>query len=93
MNAMKRLMMLLLIGSSVLCLTRCATPSERIVTREVKPPTILLEPCKRPNVRSIETNGDLAKLASELMFSLDVCAAQIEALRVFYQVEDSADTP
>lgn len=54
----------------------------------------LLSPCEKPVARPLETNKDLAKLASELMFSLDVCAAQIEALRVFYQVDSqTSDSP
>lgn len=55
----------------------------------MKPPTVLLEPCKKPVIGSLETNKDLARLASELAFSLDVCASQIEALRVFYELEQT----
>lgn len=47
---------------------------------------VLLEPCKKPTVDKLETNRDLARLASELAYSLDVCAAQIEALRVYFDV-------
>lgn len=54
--------------------------------QEIKPPMVLLEPCKKPTVDTLETNRDLARLASELAYSLDVCAAQIEALRVYFDV-------
>lgn len=88
-SATKRLTMLILIGFNALSLTNCARPSERIVTvtQEVMPPQSLLESCEKPRVDSLETNRDLARLASELAYSLDVCSARIEALRVFYKLD------
>lgn len=44
----------------------------------------MLEPCDRPSIDRLDTNGDLARLASELAYSLDVCAAKVEALRVYF---------
>ena len=85
-NALTRLILPILIGSSALSLTRCATHSPTIVTREIRPPSVLLEPCRKPEAGRLETNRDLARLASELAYSLDVCAAQIEALRVYFDV-------
>lgn len=35
----------------------------------------------------LETNRDLARLASELAFRLDVCASQIDALRVYFGLD------
>lgn len=59
------------------------------MTREVRPPTTLLIPCDRPNIGKIETNKDLARLTSELALSLDVCAARIDALRVFFEIDQA----
>lgn len=60
----------------------------------MKPPSVLLEPCKKPEMGKLETNKDLARLASELAFRLDVCASQIEALRVFYEMDQAtSDNP
>lgn len=61
----------------------------RTVTQEVRPPDTLLAHCERPHV-VLETNADLARLASELAFRLDVCASQIDALRVFFGLEFAA---
>lgn len=46
----------------------------------------ILEPCDRPRIDRLDTNGDLARLASELAYSLDVCAARVEALRIYYGI-------
>lgn len=51
----------------------------------------MLEPCDRPRIDRLDTNGDLARLASELAYSLDVCAAQIEALRTYFDI--TSDNP
>lgn len=37
----------------------------------------------------LETNGDLARYASELLYALDVCAARIDALRAYYDAPDN----
>jgi hypothetical protein len=39
----------------------------------------------------LETNRDLARLASELLYAFDVCASQIDALRVYFGVSDAQD--
>lgn len=62
----------------------------RTVTQEIRPPDALLAHCERPRV-VLETNADLARLASELAFRLDVCASQIDALRVYFGL-DLADS-
>jgi len=71
----------------------CATPSPTIVTvtETANPPKALLEPCKRPEKMPLETNRDLARLASELLYAFDVCASQIDALRVYFGVSDAQD--
>lgn len=61
----------------------------RTVTQEVRPPDALLAHCEHPRV-VLETNADLARLASELAFRLDVCASQIDALRVFFGLDLAA---
>lgn len=58
----------------------------RTVTQEFRPPDALLAHCERPRV-ILETNADLARLASELAFRLDVCASQIDALRVYFGLD------
>lgn len=83
-RALSGLAIHLLIGFSALFQTACATRSTRIETVESIPPMQMLEPCDRPRIERLDTNGDLARLASELAYSLDVCAAKIEALRVYF---------
>ena len=67
----------------------CATPSPTIVrvTEQTPPPSAFLTPCEKPSGMPLETNRDLARLANELSFRLDVCAAQIAALRVYYGLD------
>ena len=45
---------------------------------------MLLEPCAIPNPQRMETNGDLARYASELMLALEACAAKLDSVRAFY---------
>lgn len=43
-----------------------------------------MEPCQKPSPSQMETNGDLAKYASDLLFALDKCIARVEALRAYF---------
>lgn len=90
-RALSRLAIHLLIGFTALFPTACATRSARIETVEAIPPMQMLEPCDRPRIDRLDTNGDLARLASELAYSLDVCAAKIEALRTYFDI--TSDNP
>ena len=41
-------------------------------------------PCERPKASEIRTNQDLAHFASAALLAWERCAAQIDALRLFY---------
>ena len=41
-------------------------------------------PCERPQTHELRTNQDLAHFASAALLAWDRCAAQIDALRLFY---------
>lgn len=49
-------------------------------------------PCERPKAYALETNQDLAHFASAALLAWEKCAAQIDALRLFYGLVDGADT-
>ena len=86
MSDWQKLMMRMMIGFSVLCLTACEKPSqERVI---LMPPSTLLTRCSYPDEIKLETNGDLARYASLLLQSLDLCAAKIESLRTFYELDN-----
>lgn len=65
----------------------CA-PRSAVRVEVVKPPASLLSSCDSPDPGEMYTNGDLARYASELRRALDVCAAKIEAIKLFYREED-----
>ncbi|WP_405329528.1 hypothetical protein [Fibrobacter sp.] len=56
-------------------------------TEIITPPPSLLLPCDKPEPVEMTTNGDLARYASALRYALDACAAKIDALKLFYDVD------
>jgi hypothetical protein len=50
----------------------------------VPPPDVLLVPCEKPEPGEMRTNGDLACYTSALKYALDVCAARVDAIKVFF---------
>ena len=81
----KALIILALIGLCASSLAGCATPSPVIRPAEViAPPSALLMPCTRPRAYALKTNQDLAYFASSALLAWESCAAQIDALRLFY---------
>lgn len=54
----------------------------------VPPPSALLIPCIRPKAYNLKTNQDLATFASAVILAWESCAAQIEALRLYYGVDN-----
>ena len=88
----KALINLALIGLCASFLAGCATPSPVIQPAEViAPPSALLTPCERPRAYAMGTNQDLAYFASAALLAWEKCAAQIDALRIFYGLEDDDD--
>jgi hypothetical protein len=55
----------------------------------VPPPDALLVSCEKPEPGELRTNGDLARYASALKYALDVCAARVDAIKVFFTVDAS----
>lgn len=53
------------------------------------PPDALLAPCEKPEPGEMRTNGDLARYASALKYALDMCAARLDALNVFFTVDNA----
>lgn len=89
----KALITLALIGLCASSLAGCATPSQITRPAEViPPPPALLTPCERPKAYALETNQDLAHFAGAALLAWEKCAAQIDALRLFYGLVDGADT-
>lgn len=41
-------------------------------------------PCVKPTIQAIETNEDLLKYTSALLYAFESCAAQINGLREYY---------
>lgn len=88
----KALILLALIGLCVSSLAGCATPSQVTLPAElIAPPSALLTPCERPKAYALETNQDLAHFASAALLAWEKCAAQIDALRIFYGLGDSGE--
>lgn len=85
-NGLKRLTRLMTIGYFALSLTACA-PRYAVRTEIVTPPPSLLESCDKPEPGEMTTNGDLARYASALRYALDACAAKIDAIKLFYDVD------
>ena len=48
-------------------------------------------PCKRPQTSKLRTNQDLAHFADAAILALERCAAQIDALRLFYDAGNDED--
>ena len=89
----KALITLALIGLCASFLAGCATPSPITRPAEViTPPSALLTPCERPRSYALETNQDLAHFASAALLAWEKCAAQIDALRIFYGIVDDDGT-
>ena len=89
----KALITLALIGLCASYLSGCATPSPITRPAEViAPPSALLAPCERPVAYAMETNQDLAHFASAALLAWEKCAAQIDALRLFYGFADDDGT-
>lgn len=63
------------------------------VTELVTPPDALLEPCERPEVAQMTTNDDLVRFTSLALLKWEQCAAKIEALRVFFRIDNQIDSP
>ena len=80
----KALITLALIGLCASSPVACATPSPVIQTEILAPPPALLEPCESPRAVELRTNQDLAHFASAALLAWEKCAAQIDALRLFY---------
>lgn len=55
------------------------------------PPSSLLTPCERPMAERMETNEDLIRFSSQAVLMLEKCAAKVEAIRVFYEIEDQKE--
>ena len=89
----KALIILAMIGLCASYQAGCATPSPITLPAEVvAPPSSLLAPCERPVAYAMETNQDLSHFASAALLAWEKCAAQIDALRVFYGLEDDDST-
>ena len=89
----KALIILAMIGLCASFLAGCATPSPAIQPVEIiAPPSALLAPCERPVAYAMETNQDLAHFASTALLAWEKCAAQIDALRLFYGLGDDDGT-
>lgn len=89
----RALITLALIGFCASFLAGCATPSPITRPAEViAPPSALLAPCERPVAYAMETNQDLAHFASAALLAWEKCAAQIDALRIFYGLVDDDGT-
>ena len=71
-----------LCGVIAFCLPACATHSAQIM-QTVPPPAALLMPCNKP-VAELQTNADLARYASALLYAYELCAAKVDALRTYY---------
>lgn len=56
------------------------------------PPPSLLSPCDKPSPGEMQTNGDLARYASALRYALETCAAKIDALMVFFSVDNGTES-
>lgn len=57
------------------------------VTEIVQPPDALLQPCPRPSAAHLETNEDLVRFASDSVMKWEICAAQVEGLRIFFGLD------
>lgn len=89
----KALITLALIGLCASSPAGCATPSPVMRPAEViAPPSALLTPCERPTAYALETNQDLAHFANAALLAWEKCAAQIDALRLFYGLGDDDGT-
>lgn len=75
-----------MIGFFALSLTACA-PRYVVRTETIAPPPSLLTSCDKPDPGELATNGDLARYASALRYALDACAAKIDAIKLFYEVD------
>lgn len=76
----------------MICLQACATPSKTIVqtkTEIIRPPDMLLVPCVKPKTYRLKTNEDLAYFASSVLLSWESCAAQVDAIRDFFNSVDA----
>lgn len=80
-----------LIGLCALYQAACATPSPVIQTEILAPPSALLVPCERPRADALRTNQDLAHFASAALLAWERCAAQIDALRLFYAARNNEE--
>lgn len=84
---------LLLIGLLAIFLTACEKRLQTItVTEVISPPEALLEPCDRPEVTQLNTNEDLVRFTSLVLLKWEHCAAKIEALRVFFELDKKIDS-
>lgn len=77
-----------MIGFFALSLTACATRYV-VRTETIAPPPSLLTSCDKPEPGELTTNGDLARYASTLRYALDACAAKIDAIKLFYEVDNA----
>ena len=76
-----------------MCLAACEKPLQTItVTELVTPPDALLTPCDKPEVSRMETNDDLIRLASVAILKWEQCAAKVEALRIFFGLDNKVDS-
>jgi hypothetical protein len=85
-NGLNRLTRQMTIGFCALYLTACA-PRYAVRTEIITPPPSLLASCDKPEPGEMATNGDLARYASALRYALDTCAAKIDAIKLFYDVD------
>ena len=78
-----------LIGLCAVSLTACAPPSVRTVY--APPPEALTSPCPPPQAVEIETNADLVRYAAGAYAAWQRCAAQVDALRAFFDESIDAE--
>ena len=71
----------------LLCVISCSEPKVKTIVdyKLITPPESLLEPCKDVPL-NIKTNGDMMMTLLELHTQYLLCAAKIDSLRSFYDL-------
>lgn len=62
-------------------------PVDRIVIEKVRVPVDLLAECRRPDMDSLVSTGDLERVAAEAIVSLDKCNADKASIRDWQERE------
>lgn len=47
----------------------------------------MISPCRKTEPGKMETNRDLLMYLFAIEYDLDVCAAKVDAVRIFYETE------